>query len=91
MQNFGGANKTYYGQYQIGELVNIDFRGCCFFLGGLKFQLLLNHSGKGSTLEKSGNFSLLFNAYFGKRCHSLHFVNNLDVILRLNRAVGEID
>ena len=43
MQNFGGANKTYYGQYQIGELVDIDFRGCFFFLGGLKFQLLLNH------------------------------------------------
>ena len=43
LQNFGGANKLYYGQYQIVELTDIDFRGCSFFLGCLKFQLLLNH------------------------------------------------
>ena len=67
LQNFGGANKLYYGQYQIVELTDIDFRGCSFFLGCLTVSVAFKPLRKGSTLETSGTFPLLFNAYFGKR------------------------
>ena len=42
---------------------------CSFFVGGLKVQLLLNHWGKRSTLETSGNFP----------CFSTHILVNVTI------------